>query len=460
MTRTPPKHIVIAGGGVAAVEAVAALRALAGALPRITMIAPDDELPLRATSVAEPFGFGTRGPIPFDAIRRHARFDWHRGTLARVEPDAHTVVDDAGEAVHYDKLLVAVGAVPQPALDGAITFGGTKDAAAVERALDEASALAFVLASPSTWALPLYELAIMAAVDLRDRGREPEITIATAEPSPLWVFGEQASGAVAELLAQRGISVRAGVRPSVVRTGWLELTDAPSVKADRVIALPRLVGPAIPGLPHAAHGFIPVDAHGRVPDVPDVFAAGDSTTFPLKQGGLAAQQADAAAQAIAAELGAAVRPAPFSPVMRGLLLTGGAPLYLRSSLDLAGRPTDGTARPTRRRPESTASSRALWWPPSKVAGRYLAPLLATARPPVLAAAQLQDLNLKGGGQDDRQDARELAYVLAEEEAAMGDYARALNALDAAAALTGDILPPEWAARRDEWTAARRVSERV
>jgi sulfide:quinone oxidoreductase len=300
----------------------------------------------------------------------------------------------------------------------------------------------------------------MAAVDLRDRGREPEITIATAEPSPLWVFGEQASGAVAELLAQRGIAVRAGVRPSVVRTGWLELTDAPSVKADRVIALPRLVGPAIPGLPHAAHGFIPVDAHGRVPDVPDVFAAGDSTTFPLKQGGLAAQQADAAAQAIAAELGAAVRPAPFSPVMRGLLLTGGAPLYLRSSLDLAGRPTDGTARPTRRRPESTASSRALWWPPSKVAGRYLAPLLATARPPVLAAAQLQDLNLKGGGQDDRQDARELAYVLAEEEAAMGDYARALNALDAAAALTGDILPPEWAARRDEWTAARRVSERV
>jgi sulfide:quinone oxidoreductase len=300
----------------------------------------------------------------------------------------------------------------------------------------------------------------MAAVESRDNGREPEITIVSAEPAPLWVFGEQASGAVAELLAERGIGVRAGVRAAAVREGYLELDDGSSVLAERVIALPRLVGPAVRGLPHGAHGFIPADEHGRVPGVPDVFAVGDATTFPLKQGGLATQQADAAAEAIAAELGAPVTPAPFRPVMRGILLTGGAPLYLRSTLTASGEPESASARPVARHPASMASRRALWWPPAKIAGRYLAPLLATARPPLLATSQLQDFNRSGEDQEDRQDARELALLLADEEAAMGDDDRALHALDAAAVLTGDILPPEWAQRREQWTVAQRVKERV
>jgi sulfide:quinone oxidoreductase len=451
MTRQPP-HIVIAGGGVAAVEAVAALRALAGALPRITLLAPVDEFTPRPASVATPFGFGDPAPLPFDAIRRHARFDLHRGTLARVEPDAHVAVDEHGQPIHYDKLLVAVGATPRPALEGAIMFAGTIDAPAVAQALEETGRLAFVLADGSSWALPVYELAIMAAVELRSRGVEPQITVVTAEPAPLWVFGEAAGAAVAELLAERGIELRTGARGVSVRKGALDLDGAPPVPADRVIALPRLIGPGVPGLPLAAHGFIPVDGHGRVPGVADVFAAGDATTFPLRQGGLATQQADAAAEVIAADLGAAIKPAPFRPVMRGLLLTGGAPLYLRSALTASGEPMAGTARPTTRRPSSATSRRPLWWPPGKIAGRYLAPLLATARPPLLASAQLQDLGA-GPVAEDRDDARELALVLAEEDAAMGDYAQALHAVDAAAALTGGVLPAEWVRRRAEWQAA-------
>jgi sulfide:quinone oxidoreductase len=456
MTRTPPQHIVIAGGGVAAVEAVAALRALAGPLPRITLLAPEAEFTQRPASVAAPFGFGFPAPLPFDAIRRHARFDLHRATLARVESDGHAAVDEHGEAIRYDKLLIAVGASPQPALEGAITFGGPADAPAVAQALEETSRLAFVLPTASGWALPVYELAIMAAVELRDRGADHEITVVTPEPAPLWVFGAEASAAIEELLGERGIALRTGARAVAVRDGRVELADGPVVRADRVIALPTLVGPAIPGLPHAAHGFIPVDAHGRVPGVPDVFAAGDATSFPLKQGGLATQQADAAAETIAAELGVAVEPAPFRPVMRGLLLTGGAPLYLRSALTPSGEPEQGSARRTARCPSSAVSRRALWWPPGKIAGRYLAPLLATARPPVLSTAQLQDLKA-GAVDDDRDDARELALLLADEEAATGDYAQALHALDAAAALGGGVLPAEWAEKRDAWMAARRTA---
>jgi sulfide:quinone oxidoreductase len=114
----------------------------------------------------------------------------------------------------------------------------------------------------------------------------------------------------------------------------------------------------------------------RVPGAADVWAAGDATTFPLKQGGLATQQADAVAEALAAELGATVRPQPFRPVLRGLLLTGGAPLYLRSRLSLTGEPVAAATRFTSRRLRAAVSGRALWWPPGKIAGRYLAPLLA------------------------------------------------------------------------------------
>jgi sulfide:quinone oxidoreductase len=451
MTREPPRHIVIAGGGVAAIEAVAALRTLLGSLPRITLLAPDTHFVPRPSSVATPFGFGGPTPLPFDAIQRHARFDVHHGLLARVEANDHVAVDGAGRGLRYDKLLVAVGAAPRPWLDGAISFGGPADAAAVESAIAGSGRIAFVLPSPSTWALPVYELAIMAALDLGNRNVEPHITVVTPEPAPLWVFGETAGGAVAQLLAERRIALRVGVRALRVRPGRLELEGAAPVQADRVIALPTLAGPAVPGLPHAAYGFIPVDSYGRVADTPDVFAAGDATTFPFKQGGLAAQQADAACEAIAADLGVAVTPKPFRPVMRGLLLTGGAPLYLRSALSAEGEPESTEARSARR---SVASRRALWWPPGKIAGRYLAPLLATARPALATPAELQDFDAGAVGED-RDDARELALMLAEEEAAMHQYSRAVHALDAAAMLTGGVLPDEWAERRERWMKLRR-----
>ena len=102
----------------------------------------------------------------------------------------------------------------------------------------------------------------------------------------------------------------------------------------------------------------------RVKGLDDVFAAGDATAFPIKQGGLAAQQADAAAATIASELDDTIRPQPFQPILRGLLLTGGATRYLRA--ELAGQGG-----------ESTVSTRALWWPPNRLCGRYLAPFLSS-----------------------------------------------------------------------------------
>jgi sulfide:quinone oxidoreductase len=149
-----------------------------------------------------------------------------------------------------------------------------------------------------------------------------------------------------------------------------ELTLSPgerALKAACVIALPLIEGPAIPGLPADENGFIPIDDHARVRDTPDVYAAGDGTNFPIKQGGLATQQADAAAAHIAARAGAPAEAEPFRPVLRGKLLTGDESLHMRHD------PAGGGG-------EGVASADYLWWPPHKVSGRYLAAWLAQETP--------------------------------------------------------------------------------
>ena len=69
------------------------------------------------------------------------------------------------------------------------------------------------------------------------------------------------------------------------------------------MALPRLEGPRLRRLLRRT-GLPPDRPFGQVHGEIDVWAAGDATRFPLKQGGIAAQQADAAAESIAARAGA------------------------------------------------------------------------------------------------------------------------------------------------------------
>jgi sulfide:quinone oxidoreductase len=135
-----------------------------------------------------------------------------------------------------------------------------------------------------------------------------------------------------------------------------------------VIALPPLAGPRLAGLPEEPGGFVPVDRFARVRGVDSVWAVGDMTARPLKQGGLGAQQADVAAADIATRVaGADIAVRPYEPSLRGLLLTGGDPLYLE--------------RRPHAPPASEASDAFLWWPPHKVVGRHLGPYLESlARP--------------------------------------------------------------------------------
>jgi sulfide:quinone oxidoreductase len=357
-------RVLIAGGGVAALEAALALQHLGDGRLSVALVAPEPKFFYRPLAVVESFGTGHVHGIDLAHLADECGALFVVDALAAVDADAHVARTAAGAELEYDALLVATGARPVVAVPGAITFRGPADVEAFSRLLSSLRAgatarVVFAVPGGVAWPLPLYELALQTAAFLDVHGvTGVELALVTPEETPLGLFGATASAAVAKLLRRRRIEVH---------TGTYEIAPG-----DAVVALPRLTGAPLAGLPHDANGFVPTDANGRVQGLDDVFAAGDCTSFPIKQGGLAAQQADAAAEAIAAAAGAPVDPAPFRPVLRGLLLTGEAPTFLRA--ELAGGRGD----------TSTATSELLWWPPGKIVGRYLAPFLAERAGAILA----------------------------------------------------------------------------
>jgi sulfide:quinone oxidoreductase len=248
-------------------------------------------------------------------------------------------------------------------LPGALRFAGPRDVRAVRAALDDLPreprpAIALVATGGVGWTLPLYDLACLTAARFDAQGAERDIVLVSAEAGPLALFGPSASRAVARQLAEQRIGIRTSAMAERYADGRLWLATGESLAADLVIALPEPVGPDIPGLPVEGRGFVPVDRFGRVAGVDCVWAAGDVTSRPLKQGGLAVQQSDVAAASIAAWAGADVEPRPYEPVLRGMLLTGESPRYMRRS--------------SRSTVPSTSSQRPLWSLDAKIAGGRLA----------------------------------------------------------------------------------------
>src|SRR6266511_3410046 len=385
---TTTTRVLIAGAGVAAFEATLALVAAARERVAIELVAPEGKFSYRPLAVAEPFGLGQVRTFDLPELAAAAGAHFAPGEVVAVDAVAHVARTAAGGELAYDVLLIATGASPRTAVAGALTFRGPADTELIRtllRELEGGAVQRVAVAVPlgAVWALPAYELALLIGAYVTARRiADVQIALVTPEEEPLELFGSAASAATKELLDERGIALHTHVYAT-------EASD---------------------GIPHTRDGFIVADQESRVAGFRDVFAAGDVTSFPVKQGGIAAQQADAAAEAIAADLGAIAEAHPFRPVLRGLLLTGGAPRYLRHEVS-GGH--GGT---------SAVSLEPLWWPPAKIVGRHLAPFLAglagagepeSATPPpgaVPVEVELRPDELA------RAEARRRALALAEEEA--------------------------------------------
>jgi sulfide:quinone oxidoreductase len=365
-----PPRVLIAGGGVAALETLMALRDLAGDRVGVTLVAPEPDFVYRPMAVAEPFGLGEARRYPLRRIAEDFGAELVQAGVAALDAPAGRVALRSGDTMTYDTLVLAPGARMIPAFDDAVTFSGPGSGPEMRALLDELEQgrvrrIAFVAPTVTGSTLPLYELALLTAQHAAGRALPVELSLVTPEPRPLAIFGERASAAVAELLAAAAIEFVAATQVDVGAGLVRVVPGGRELPVDRVVALPLVRGPQLEGVPvEPEFGFVEVDRHGRVAGLDAVYAAGDATNFPVKQGGLAAQQADAVAEHVAERHGAPVDPAPFRPVLRGLLFTGGPAHYLR-----AAEPGGGAA-----------AAQPLWWPPTKIAGRYLAPYLYQREP--------------------------------------------------------------------------------
>ncbi len=365
-------RVLIAGGGVAALEAAIALHEMAGERVEVEMCSPREDFIYRPFAVAEPYGASRAMRYDLAELAERCGATYRRATIGSIDGEAQRAHTHDDEEIAYDYLVVACGSRLLASVPGAVNFWGVADDGRVQdvvRDLREGKLqrVAFTMPGGATWALPMYELALLAEAELSKQGvGDASLVVVTPEGAPLQLFGRAAGDAVRGLLAERGVEVVTGAMPIHFEDGVLSCSPRATIEADAVLSLPRMEGRRIGGVPHDLAGFVPVDDHGRVRGMERTYAAGDATTFPVKQGGIATQQADVAAEAIAAELGCDVEARPLDPVLRGVLWTGAKPLYLSGCISGGHGET------------SSASDQAPWegGEEDKLIGHYLTPFFA------------------------------------------------------------------------------------
>jgi sulfide:quinone oxidoreductase len=393
-------RVVVAGAGIAGLEALAGLHALAGDRIEATLLAPDRAFIYRPLSMAAPFALLDERSRPLDELAAGLGARYVRRRLAQVDGARRRLLTDDGSFLDYDALVVAVGPHPERSRQDLIWRRGPDATQRFARILEEiergeARTLAVVVPPRAAWPVDAYELALVASLAAARAEADVRVSLITAERAPLEALGEAASEAVAAELARAEIALVAGVdarlaggrevvdgdafSSMVARLGRrdgrlggergfeLRLGGRESVTVDRALFLPAARGPAIPGTPRDPHGFVPVDAHGLAVGEERLFAAGDATPLVLKHSSLAAAQGTAVAEAVAAAAGADVAPQPFAPVLYGVLML---PPHFAGA---RGSPWVRHGEPI---------THCLWWPPGHAAGRYLAPYLAAADPRV------------------------------------------------------------------------------
>lgn len=359
--------VLIAGGGVAALEALFALRERLDPARRITLLAPGHEFRFRPLAAYSGLAPALRAVVDLRQVAGEHDAEFRRDHLASVRAAAAEAITRDGARIAYEALVVAIGAIAINPFPGAVTLGLPRQEPAFEALVERVRAggvqrVVVVVPPHLSWTLPAYETALM----LRHVSGLPtmRITVTTPEAAPMVEFGPEIADAITDRLRERDVELYTGTVPETIAEDELWVPSLGLTPVDAVVVLARPAGPLVAGLPHDALGFIPVDPAGRVGDTPGVWAAGDATTQATKQGGFALQQVDAVSADVAAALAGEPAPAAAeaSLVMRAALLDGDRVLYLRAEQD-AGRW------------RGVASWDPLWTPAGKVSGgrltRYL-----------------------------------------------------------------------------------------
>ena len=302
MSADQPRHsfdVVIAGGGVAALEATLALRDLARDLVEVTLVSPTDRFTFAPASVGVPFGKSVVRQFDLFRIANDLGARLVVGAVAAVEPDRKRVILADGRPLAYRALLIASGGAAREAIPGALTFRGPADVDSVRtcwarsgtgastgccsrcrpawaghcRCTNSACSRAAIWSSTTTFTTtPTATGDVLRPQIGWSRRKRPR--------SKRW---RRASATVVALLDELGVMFHPGQTPVRFHDGRLVTLPGGSLMADRVLAMPRLKGTQITGITVDSEGFIRTDRSGRVDNLIDVYAAGDATAFPIER---------------------------------------------------------------------------------------------------------------------------------------------------------------------------------
>ena len=336
-----------------------------------TCCAASDRFEYRPLAVLEPFDGAPAWSMELERFAADQDVRLVRDALAAVEPDRHVAITAYSGRLSYDALLVCVGARPVRALPGAITFRGGRDAAAVRAALDAVQPGDRGHDRLRRAVRRLLDAAALRAGDPRRRaparaaGREAQVVMTSPEAAPLEAFGADASAAVAQLLDARGIE-------------FVESRARDRGRRRRARARRRPADPSAGGRDHPPRPGRP--ARPRPPAGRPRASSPSTTTgacrAPTASTPRATSPPSRSSRAAWPRSRPMPPPRPCSPRSACPSCRARSSRSSRaSSTPIASRPTSARRRWPAARSEPRAYS--MWWPPSKIAGRHLAPYLAT-----------------------------------------------------------------------------------
>jgi sulfide:quinone oxidoreductase len=114
--------VLIAGGGVAGLEAALALRELAVEHVAVELLAPEMHFWYKPAAAAAPFDLGAVTRFELNGLARQIGASFTPGGLTGIDAWRHVAYTSTNTQIAYDVLLVACGALPFPSVPGALTF--------------------------------------------------------------------------------------------------------------------------------------------------------------------------------------------------------------------------------------------------------------------------------------------------------------------------------------------------
>jgi apoptosis-inducing factor 3 len=271
-----PKRIVIVGGGAAGFAAAEMLRRR-GYAGQLTMLSADEDAPYDRPNLSKDYLAGTAEEswIPLRSEKYYARnsIDLQlRTSVDRIDRDAGAVVTAGGEAIPFDRLLLATGAEPvRLPLPGAeqpnvFVLRSLADSRAIIAATQNAKSVAVIGAS---------FIGLEVAASLRTRGLE--VHVVAPETYPLEkVLGKEFGAFIRSVHEKHGVHFHLGTTPSHIDDHAVQLSDGEPIDADLVVlgvgVKPRIALATKAGI--ATDKGILVDEFLET-SVPGIFAAGD-----------------------------------------------------------------------------------------------------------------------------------------------------------------------------------------